>query len=185
MIKRQLNQKNSHLICAFCKNRGHTIDRCNMRASILQSSVALTASRSVPSSDVASFDSVSLITPTYNIAYLQALFNQAQPPSSSASNSALSVTLGISSEWFLNSSCCNHMTDNPHLTSAYTPLVLLTITTTDSYAMTVSHVGSIFIPNLSVSDVFCVSKLHLNLLSVGQLIELGSNLFFSSHGCLV
>ena len=33
--KRRLNQKNSHLICAFCKNRGHTIDRCNMRARIL------------------------------------------------------------------------------------------------------------------------------------------------------
>jgi hypothetical protein len=33
---RRLNQKNSHLICAFCKNCGHTIDRCNMRARILQ-----------------------------------------------------------------------------------------------------------------------------------------------------
>ena len=33
--KRLSNQKNSHLICAFCKNRGHTIDRCNMRARIL------------------------------------------------------------------------------------------------------------------------------------------------------
>jgi hypothetical protein len=51
--------------------------------------------------------------------------------------------------------------------------------------MTVSHVGSISIPNLSVSDIFCVPKLHLNLLSVGQLTELGLNLFFSSRGCLV
>uniref|UniRef100_A0A2N9GAT8 Reverse transcriptase Ty1/copia-type domain-containing protein n=1 Tax=Fagus sylvatica TaxID=28930 RepID=A0A2N9GAT8_FAGSY len=51
--------------------------------------------------------------------------------------------------------------------------------------MTVSHVGSISTPNLSVSDVFCVPKLHLNLLSVGQLTELGLNLFFSSRGCLV
>jgi hypothetical protein len=40
-------------------------------------------------------------------------------------------------------------------------------------------------PNLSVSDVFCVPKLHLNLLSVDQLTELGLNLFFSSRGCLV
>ena len=128
---------------------------------------------------------VSLTTPTYNIAYLQALFNQAQPPSSSASNRTLSVTPGISSEWFLDSACCNHMTDNPHLTSAYTPPVLPTITTTDGHTITVSHVGSISTPNLSVSHVFCVSKLHLNLLFVGQLIELGSNLFFSSRGCLV
>uniref|UniRef100_A0A2N9IVG5 Integrase catalytic domain-containing protein n=1 Tax=Fagus sylvatica TaxID=28930 RepID=A0A2N9IVG5_FAGSY len=161
------NQKNYHLICAFCKHRGHTIDRCNMRAGILQRSAALTASESVPSSDAASFDPVSLTTPTYSIADLQALFSQVQALSSSASNSALSVTPGISSE------------------CAHTPPVLPTITTADGSAMTVSHVGSISTPNLSISDVFCVPKLHLNLLSVGQLTELGLNLFFSSRGCLV
>uniref|UniRef100_A0A2N9FHN4 Uncharacterized protein n=1 Tax=Fagus sylvatica TaxID=28930 RepID=A0A2N9FHN4_FAGSY len=107
---RRSNQKNYHLICAFCKHRGHTIDRCNMRAGILQRSAALTASESVPSSDAASFDPVSLTTPTYSIADLQALFSQVQALSSSASNSALSMTPGISSEWFLDSACCNHMT---------------------------------------------------------------------------
>jgi hypothetical protein len=183
--KRRSNQKNSHLICAFCKHRAHIIDRCNMRARILQRFAALTASESVPSSDAASFDSVSLTTPTYSIVDLQALFSQVQAPSSSASNPALSVTPGISSEWFLDSACCNHMTYNPHLTSAHTPPVLPTITTADGSAMTVSHIGSISTPNLSVSNVFCVPKLHLNLLSVGQLTELGLNLFFSSCGCLV
>uniref|UniRef100_A0A2N9EUN8 Integrase catalytic domain-containing protein n=1 Tax=Fagus sylvatica TaxID=28930 RepID=A0A2N9EUN8_FAGSY len=185
IVDRRSNQKNYHLICAFCKHRGHTIDRCNMRAGILQRSAALTASKSIPSSDAASFDPVSLTTPTYSIADLQALFNQVQALSSSASNSALSVTPDISSEWFLDSACCNHMTDNPHLTSAHTPPVLPTITTTDGSAMTVSHVGSISTPNLSIFDVFCVPKLHLNLLSIGQLTELGLNLFFSSRGCLV
>ena len=62
--KMRSNQKNSHLICAFYKNRSHTIDRCNMRACILQCSVDLTASGSVPSSDAAYFDLVSLTTPT-------------------------------------------------------------------------------------------------------------------------
>uniref|UniRef100_A0A2N9G7I3 Uncharacterized protein n=1 Tax=Fagus sylvatica TaxID=28930 RepID=A0A2N9G7I3_FAGSY len=115
---RRSNQKNYHFICAFCKHRGHTIDRCNMRAGILQRSAVLTASESIPSSDAVSFDPVLLTTPTYSIADLQALFSQVQALSSSASNSALSVTPGISSEWFLDSACCNHMTDNPHLTSA-------------------------------------------------------------------
>uniref|UniRef100_A0A2N9HRZ2 Integrase catalytic domain-containing protein n=1 Tax=Fagus sylvatica TaxID=28930 RepID=A0A2N9HRZ2_FAGSY len=156
------NQKISHIICAFCKHRGHTIDLCNMRAGILQRSAALTASESVPSSDAASFDPVSLTTPTYSIADLQALFSQVQVLSSSASNPALSVT------------------PVPTLLLSY-----LLITTADGSAMTVSHVGSISTPNLSVSDVFCVPKLHLNLLSVGQLTELGLNLFFSSRGCLV
>ena len=182
--KRRSNQKNSHIICAFCKNHGHTIDRCNMHACILQRSATLTA-WSEPSSDAASFDPVSLTTPTYSIADLQALFSQVQPPSSNASNLALSVTPGISSEWFLDSACCNHMTDNPHLTSAHIPPVLPTITTADGSAMTISHVGSISTPNLFVSDVYCVPKLHLNLLSIGQLTELGLNLFFSSRGYLV
>ena len=68
--KRRLNQKNSHLICAFCKNRDHTIDRCNMHAHILQRSAALTASGSAPSSNVASFDPFSLTIFTYSIADL-------------------------------------------------------------------------------------------------------------------
>ena len=77
------------------------------------------------------------------------------------------------------------MTDNPHLTNAYTPPILPTITTIDGSTMTVSHVDSISTFNLSISDVFSVPKLHLNLLSVGLLTELGLNLFFSSRGCLV
>ena len=93
--KRRSNQKNSHIICAFCKNHGHTIDRCNIRARILQRSAALTVSGSVPSPDAASFNLVSLTTPTYNIADLQALYSQVQPPFSRASNPALSVIPGI------------------------------------------------------------------------------------------
>ena len=77
------------------------------------------------------------------------------------------------------------MTDNPHLTNAYTPHVLPTITTADGSAMTISHVDSISTFNLSISDVFSVPKLHLNLLSVGLLTELGLNLFFSSCGCFM
>ena len=129
-----------------------------MGTCILQRFAALIAFGSVPSSDVASFDPVSLTTPTYIIADMQALFNQVQLLSSNASNPALSVTLGISSEWFLDSACCNHMTDNPYLTNAHTPLVLPTITTADGSTMTVSHVGSISTPNLSVSDFFVFLK---------------------------
>uniref|UniRef100_A0A2N9IJZ0 Integrase catalytic domain-containing protein n=1 Tax=Fagus sylvatica TaxID=28930 RepID=A0A2N9IJZ0_FAGSY len=142
--KRQSNKKNSHLICAFCKHRGHTIDQCNMRARILQRSAALTAS---------------------DIADLQALFNQVQVPSSNASNSALSATPGISSEWFLNSACCNHMTDNPHLTSAHTP-VLPTITTADGSAMTDSRTGQIVGTARKVGRLFELTSLHFPSSSV-------------------
>ena len=96
--KRRSNKKNSHLICAFCKHRGHSIDQYNMRARILQRFAALTTSEFVPSSDAAPFDPVSLTISIYSIANLQALFSQVQAPSSSASNPAFSMTPGISSE---------------------------------------------------------------------------------------
>uniref|UniRef100_A0A2N9I753 Integrase catalytic domain-containing protein n=1 Tax=Fagus sylvatica TaxID=28930 RepID=A0A2N9I753_FAGSY len=165
-IHKRSNQKNYHLICAFCKHRGHTIDRCNMRAGILQRSTALTASESIPSSDAASFDHVSLTTPTYSIVDLQALFSQVQALSSSASNSALSVTPDISSEWFLDSACCNHMTDNPHLTSAHTPPILPTITTADGSAMTDSRTGQIVGSARKVGRLFELTSLHFPSSSV-------------------
>ena len=71
------------------------------------------------------------------------------------------------------------MTINPHLKASYTPPTLPTITTANGSAITVNHVGFISTPNLFVSNVFYVPKLHFNLLSVGQPTEHGFNLFFS------
>ena len=77
------------------------------------------------------------------------------------------------------------MTDNPHLTNAYTPFTLPIVITANGFTMTVNHVGSISTLNLFVFDVLCVPKLDLNILFVGQLTELSLNMFFSSRGCLV
>ena len=48
--------------------------------------------------------------------------------------------------------------------------------------MPVSHKGTISSPCLSLSDTFHIPKLSLNLLSVGQLYELGIDLLFTNHG---
>ena len=48
--------------------------------------------------------------------------------------------------------------------------------------MLVSHKGTIPSPCLSFSDTFHIPKLSLNLLSVGQFCELGTNLLFTNHG---
>jgi hypothetical protein len=56
------------------------------------------------------------------------------------------------------------------------------IYTVDGSHMPVSHIGSIFTSNLSVSDIFLVPKLSLNLLFIGQLCELGLELKFSNKG---
>ena len=48
--------------------------------------------------------------------------------------------------------------------------------------MPVSHKETISCPYLSFSDNFHIPKLSLNLLSVGQLCELGVDLLFTNHG---
>ena len=48
--------------------------------------------------------------------------------------------------------------------------------------MPISHKGIISSPCLSLSDTFHIPKLSLNLLSVGQLCELGIDLLFTNHG---
>ena len=51
--------------------------------------------------------------------------------------------------------------------------------------MIISQVGSIFAPNLFVSSVYRILKLAQNLLSVGQMTELGLILLFSSNAIIV
>ena len=58
----------------------------------------------------------------------------------------------------------------------------ITIYIADGTSMPVSHKGTIPSPCLSLSDTFHIPKSSLNLLSVGQLYELGINLLFTNHG---
>ena len=58
----------------------------------------------------------------------------------------------------------------------------ISIYTADGTLMFVSHKGRISSPSLSLSDTFHVPKLSLNLLSVGQLCELGVDILFTNHG---
>ena len=58
----------------------------------------------------------------------------------------------------------------------------ITIYTADGTPMPVSHKGTISSPCLSLSDTFHIPKLSLNLLSIGQLCELGIDLLFINHG---
>ena len=48
--------------------------------------------------------------------------------------------------------------------------------------MPASHNGTITSTCLSLNDTFHIPKLSLNLLSVGQICELGIDLLFTNHG---
>ena len=57
----------------------------------------------------------------------------------------------------------------------------ISIYTTDGTPMPVSHKGTISTPSLFLSDTFHIPKLSLNLLSFGQLYELGVDILFTNH----
>ena len=95
---------------------------------------------------------------------------------------ALLVTSGNKS-WLLYLACCNHMTPHASHFSQKTPLAPSPIIyTADSSHMSISHIGTISSPNLTIPDTYLVSKLFLNLLSIGQLCELGLDLHFFNRG---
>ena len=120
-----------------------------------------------------------------SIADLQDMVKQVLLPSPNASNTALSTISGTSPTWLLDSSCCNHMTSSSDVVPSHTSTSLLTIYTANGSPMHVSHFGNVSTPAMSVSNVFQIPKLTHNLLSVGQLTELGFSLTFSSTGVVV
>ena len=116
---------------------------------------------------------------------LHDMVNQVHLPSSSASNTVLSMILGTSPTWLLDSACYNHMNSSPDVVPSHTSTSLPTIYTANGSLMHVSHLGNVSTPALSVSNVFQIPKLTHNLLSIGQLTELGFSLTFSSIGVVV
>ena len=178
---RRHNNKMFILIFSFYKNKGHSVETCYTRQRILQNIVALTQS------ELLAMDSHSKSNPTssLSIADLQDMVNKVHLPSSSASNTALSTILGSSPTWLLDSACCNHMTSSPDVVSSHTSTSLPTIYTANGSPMHVSHLGNVSTSALSVSNVYQIPQLTHNLLSIGQLTELGFSLTFSSTGVVV
>ena len=60
-----------------------------------------------------------------------------------------------------------------------------TIHTTNGFTMLVHSIGTVCTSKLSISNVFHVPKLSYNLLSVGQLAELGYRIILDYFGCVV
>ena len=78
------------------------------------------------------------------------------------------------------------MTSDPTIfTSKMRPIIALIVHTADNSVIHVQNIRIINTPKLSIFDVFHVPKVSLNLLSIGQLCELGINIHFSSRGYFV
>ena len=59
------------------------------------------------------------------------------------------------------------------------------IQTANSSHIFANHTSSVSTSTLSLSDTYLIPNLTLNLISIGQLCELGYDLWFGSSGCRV
>ena len=109
-----------------------------------------------------------------------------------AFHSSASLSFPItSSTWFLDSGASNHMTSIEHsFTDSHAYLGKEKITTDNGDQLLISGVGTITLSSVSgqfiiLPNVYFVPKLSANLLSVGQLIDNGYLVHFSSSGCVI
>jgi len=163
--------------CRYCKKNGHLISECHrLQAKKKKDQEKL----SKPFSHTAAVTDTS---GSITLNELQALLNQITGHSSS---SALSATPGISSPWYFDSGCCNHMTyASSALVNKSSRTTGSIICIADNSGLNITHTGDISTVNLSAPDAFFVPKLALNLLSMGQLCELSLEVCFSNNGCHV
>ena len=106
----------------------------------------------------------------------------------SMSHSGLSSsnTSGIpSSLWILDSGASHHM--SPHMSSfsSLSPRAPVSVLSASATPMSVEGVGSIVTPYISLTDVYYIPTLALNLASVSQLCKSGCWVFFSDTFCCV
>jgi hypothetical protein len=96
-------------------------------------------------------------------------------------------SLGMShSEWLLNSGASHHMSLDSLFFTFVSPSHSIPVMTVDDTFMLLTSVGSIVTPHLSLSNVYFISKLRLNLAYVGQLCDSDDYLvIFSSCFCCV
>eukprot|EP00253_Pinus_taeda_P025630 PITA_25630 len=92
--------------------------------------------------------------------------------------------------WFLDSGCSNHMTGNIALFSALDQNVKSKITLGTDSKISVMGKGEVKIftkkgEKKTIADVYYVPGMRCNLLSIGQLVHKGYNVFFKNDVCTI
>jgi len=92
--------------------------------------------------------------------------------------------------WFLDSGCNNHMTGNIALFSALDQNVKSKVTLGTDSKISVMGKGEVKIftkkgEKKTIADVYYVPRMRCNLLSIGQLVHKGYNVFFENDVCTI
>ena len=174
--------------CRYCHKKGHLIRDCpvrpprtgdSTRSGGFSTSKRVSSSPGTSSIAAAASEGSSSFTLGDLESLLRQVISSQTPP-----HPTLSVTPGKSS-WLLDSACYNHMTPDLHTFSNKESTSLPLIHTANNTPMSITHVGHASTSHLSLPETYCVPSLAFNLISVGQLCDLGLNVLFSSSGCQV
>lgn len=176
-LSRQANQTNysqnteyKKPVIRYCRQIGHMIQNCPK----LAKKIAVVATNES--------SSISLKLTATDV---EAIVNQVLSRASIHSASTAS-DMSRNSIWLLDSAYSNQMTSDSSKFSFKTPTSNIPkVHTTNRSTLQVSHIGSIFTSSLTISDTYLVPELSLNLLSIGQLCDLGFDVHFSSTSCIV
>jgi hypothetical protein len=170
--------------CRYCHKIGHIVYNCPTRPPKPSHSRTLPRpdNPSVVAATTASFSAPSL---SYvSVSALRSLVFSIVKQILSTSGKVSSAVSG--NTWYFDSACCNHMSPDSQLFSSVIPTTHAPlIQTANGSYISANHTGSVSTPTLSLSDTYLISNLTLNLISVGQLCELGYDLWFDSSGCRV
>ncbi|TLX69530.1 hypothetical protein E9993_22940, partial [Labilibacter sediminis] len=195
--------------CAFCRKKGHWKSQCPMlkgnqqQQQPAQQQVKAPAQSSgqsrfpkppqyaaaAPTAPADSdFTPPSALDPTVLEEFKRFLANNPSAMSVSVPHSGLSSssTSGIpSSLWILDSGASHHMSPYKSSFVSMSSRSPLSVMSASSTPMSVEGVGSIVTPYISLSDVYFIPTLALNLASVSQLCKSGCWVFFYDEFCCV
>uniref|UniRef100_A0A2N9HZ71 CCHC-type domain-containing protein n=2 Tax=Fagus sylvatica TaxID=28930 RepID=A0A2N9HZ71_FAGSY len=170
--------------CRYCHKIGHIVYNCPTRPPKPSHSRTLPRPGN-PSVVAAAKESFSAPSLSYvSVSELRSLVFSIVKQILSTSGKVSSAVSG--NTWYFDSACCNHMSPDSQLFSSVIPTTHAPlIQTANGSYISANHTGSVSTPTLSLSDTYLIPNLTLNLISIGQLCELGYDLWFGSSGCRV
>jgi len=89
-------------------------------------------------------------------------------------------------EWVLDSGAFHHMSPDSSSFTSVSPSSSIFVMTANDTLLPLAGIGSVVTPHLSLPNVYLISKLKLNLASVGQIYDSDNYLvMFSGSFCYV